>query len=90
MRPGASKATSSSTRLYCRVCTAGARRDMDYQGQKLAEDIYQVVIAAFSVVAFIAGYWQGCVRARPACCRLAPSRLPRLQRSSEVARLLGA
>ena len=33
---------------------------MDFRGQKLSEDIYQAVIAAFSVAAFILGYAQGC------------------------------
>jgi len=31
---------------------------MDFHGQKLAEDAYQVIIIAFSVISFIAGYSQ--------------------------------
>ena len=31
---------------------------VDFRGQKLAEELYQVVIVAFSVVAFVTGYSQ--------------------------------
>ena len=40
---------------------------MDFRGQKMAEDVYQAVIAAFSVAAFILGYAQGCARRAAAC-----------------------
>ena len=52
---------------------------MDFVGQKLAEDIYQVVIIAFSVVAFIAGYAQRCGAARRRAHR-APYPSPSLTR----------
>jgi signal peptidase complex subunit 1 len=46
---------------------------MDFVGQKLAEDIYQVVIITFSIVAFIAGYAKRCaVPDLPARCALPP------------------
>lgn len=50
---------------------------MDFVGQKLAEDIYQVVIITFSIVAFIAGYAKRCGARTsspdlPARCALPP------------------
>ncbi|KAJ9709833.1 hypothetical protein PVL29_001349 [Vitis rotundifolia] len=32
---------------------------MDWQGQKLAEQLMQTLLLAFAVVAFVAGYWLG-------------------------------
>jgi len=40
-----------------RLASLFAARAMDFHGQKLAEDAYQVIIA-FSVISFIAGYSQ--------------------------------
>ena len=34
---------------------------VDFAGQRLAEQVFQVLIAVFSVVGFVAGYWQQCV-----------------------------
>lgn len=41
-----------------RLASLCAARAMDFHGQKLAEDAYQVIILAFSVISFIAGYSQ--------------------------------
>jgi uncharacterized membrane protein YgcG len=35
-------------------------RTQDFHGQKLSEDMYQIIIALFSAVAFVAGYTQEC------------------------------
>ena len=57
---------------YCLCALDAALLAMDFHGQKLAEDIYQVVIIAFSVVAFVAGYSQR----RDAAARRSPLASP--------------
>jgi len=39
----------------------GRSGTVDFVGQRVSELTYQVLIAVFSAVAFVAGYWQQCV-----------------------------
>ena len=48
---------------------------VDFRGQKLAEELYQVVVVAFSVVAFVTGYSQRrVVTGAFTCCSSHPRR----------------
>jgi hypothetical protein len=48
---------------------------VDFAGQRLAEQVFQVLIAVFSVVAFVAGYGQQCVGQPSARCGLLQAHL---------------